>query len=118
MRRIIARATTRTIEAARPGWSLQHGLTEADETHQPGLVSLTRRAGTDPRTKTMSQASGPMTKDRPISHLQGAQGASTVVAGRIAAHARRWWWNSAGQINRVLSVAYFDRLGVPRLYPF
>lgn len=43
-------------------------------------------------------------------------GASTAVAGRIAAHARRWWWNSTGQINRVLSTAYFNRLGVPRLY--
>jgi group II intron reverse transcriptase/maturase len=46
-----------------------------------------------------------------------ALGASSEVAGRVAVNARRWWWNSTGQINRVLTTAYFDRLGVPRLYP-
>ncbi|QEZ46897.1 group II intron reverse transcriptase/maturase [Cupriavidus oxalaticus] len=45
-----------------------------------------------------------------------ALGASAEVAGRIAVNARRWWCNSTGQINRVLTTAYFDRLGVPRLY--
>jgi RNA-directed DNA polymerase len=45
-----------------------------------------------------------------------ALGASAEVARRVAAHARRWWWNSTGQINRVLSIAYFDGLGVPSLY--
>ena len=43
-------------------------------------------------------------------------GASAEVAGRVAVNARRWWWNSTGQINRILTTAYFDRLGVPRLY--
>lgn len=46
-----------------------------------------------------------------------ALGACSEVAGRVAVNARRWWWNSTGQINRVLTTAYFDRLGVPRLYP-
>ena len=27
----------------------------------------------------------------------------------------RWWRNSDGVIKRVLTIAYFDRLGVPRL---
>jgi RNA-directed DNA polymerase len=45
-----------------------------------------------------------------------ALGASVEVAKRVAAHARRWWWNSTGQINRVLSIAYFEGLGVPSLY--
>lgn len=45
-----------------------------------------------------------------------ALGASQEVAGRIALHSRRWWWNSTGQINRVLTIAHFDRLGVPHLY--
>ena len=43
-------------------------------------------------------------------------GASAEVAGRVAVNARRWWWNSTGQINRILTTAYFDSLGVPRLY--
>jgi RNA-directed DNA polymerase len=41
-------------------------------------------------------------------------GATENVAQRVAANSRRWWHNSAGDINRVLTIAYFDRLGVPR----
>ncbi|AGU48171.1 RNA-directed DNA polymerase (reverse transcriptase) [Variovorax paradoxus B4] len=44
-----------------------------------------------------------------------ALGASRDVAARIAANARRWWHNSAMALNRVLTIAYFDALGVPRL---
>ena len=37
------------------------------------------------------------------------------VARAAAANVRRWWHNSAvSALNRVLSVAYFDSLGVPR----
>jgi group II intron reverse transcriptase/maturase len=42
-------------------------------------------------------------------------GAPPHVAQRIAANSRCWWRNSKGDINRVLTVAYFDRLGLPRL---
>jgi RNA-directed DNA polymerase len=42
-------------------------------------------------------------------------GASDAAAHCVAANSRRWWRNSAGQLNRVLTIAYFDRLGVPRL---
>jgi group II intron reverse transcriptase/maturase len=42
-------------------------------------------------------------------------GAGEHVAQRVAANARRWWWNSDGEIKRVLTIAYFDRLNVPRL---
>lgn len=41
-------------------------------------------------------------------------GASADLAARIAGNARRWWRNSAMGLNRVLPIAYFDRLGVPR----
>lgn len=41
-------------------------------------------------------------------------GASVDLAARIAGNARRWWRNSAMGLNRVLPIAYFDRLGVPR----
>jgi group II intron reverse transcriptase/maturase len=44
-----------------------------------------------------------------------ALGASDADARRVAANSRCWWRNSAGQLNRVLPIAYFDRLGVPRL---
>jgi len=42
-------------------------------------------------------------------------GAPTHVAQRVAANARCWWRNSDGDIKRVLTIAYFERLGVPRL---
>ena len=44
-----------------------------------------------------------------------ALGASTHVARQIAANSRCWWRNSAKQLNRVLTISYFDRLGLPRL---
>ena len=44
-----------------------------------------------------------------------ALGATHEVAHRVAANSRRWWRNSAKLLNSVLTVAYFDRLGVPRL---
>ncbi|ABE30299.1 reverse transcriptase family protein [Paraburkholderia xenovorans LB400] len=44
-----------------------------------------------------------------------ALGAKPAVAHQIAANSRRWWRNSAKLLNSVLTLAYFDRLGVPRL---
>lgn len=44
-----------------------------------------------------------------------ALGASRDVAAQVAGNARRWWHNSALALNRVLTIAHFDRLGVPRL---
>jgi RNA-directed DNA polymerase len=41
-------------------------------------------------------------------------GATPDLAARIAGNARRWWRNSAMGLNRVMPIAYFDRLGVPR----
>lgn len=42
-------------------------------------------------------------------------GASDRVAQSVAALSRRWWHNSRSAIHHVLTIAYFDRLGVPRL---
>ena len=44
-----------------------------------------------------------------------ALGASQDVAKQVAGNCHRWWRNSDGAIKRVLTIAYFDRLGVPRL---
>lgn len=41
-------------------------------------------------------------------------GASVDLAARIAGNARRWWRNSQLGLNRLMPVAYFDGLGVPR----
>jgi RNA-directed DNA polymerase len=42
-------------------------------------------------------------------------GAPDDIAKRVAANTRRWWRNAAMLLNTVLDIAYFDRLGVPRL---
>nr|WP_230942047.1 group II intron reverse transcriptase/maturase [Burkholderia stagnalis] len=44
-----------------------------------------------------------------------AMGASAEDARRVAANSRCWWRNSYQMLNRAMPVAYFDRLGVPRL---
>jgi len=42
-------------------------------------------------------------------------GAKPKVALLVAKNSRRWWRNSAMALNNVLTIAYFDRLGMPRL---
>ena len=42
-------------------------------------------------------------------------GAADHVAKRVAQNSRCWWRNSNGDIKRVLTIAYFDKLGLPRL---
>lgn len=42
-------------------------------------------------------------------------GASRAQAARVAGNACRWWHNSRMELNRIMPIAYFDRLGVPRL---
>ncbi len=42
-------------------------------------------------------------------------GAKPQVAQSVAALSRRWWHNSLSAVHQVLTIAYFDRLGVPRL---
>jgi len=42
-------------------------------------------------------------------------GANAWVAQSVAALSRRWWHNSLSAVHHVLTIAYYDRLGVPRL---
>ena len=44
-----------------------------------------------------------------------ALGAGDTVARRVAGNSRCWWRNSDRLLKTVLTIAYFDRLGVPRL---
>jgi hypothetical protein len=44
-----------------------------------------------------------------------ALGATQDAARQVAGNCHRWWRNSRGVINTVLTIAYLDRLGVPRL---
>lgn len=42
-------------------------------------------------------------------------GATHEVAAQVAAAGRRWWHSSRSNLHRVLTVDYFDSIGVPRL---
>ncbi|MDC6177122.1 group II intron reverse transcriptase/maturase [Ralstonia solanacearum] len=44
-----------------------------------------------------------------------ALGATPARAQQVAANSRRWWRNSNGALKLVLDIAYFDRMGLPRL---
>jgi len=44
-----------------------------------------------------------------------AMGASEADARKVAANSRCWWRNRRMALNRAMPIAYFDRLGVPRL---
>lgn len=44
-----------------------------------------------------------------------ALGAQEADARAVAANSRCWWRNARMRLNRALPIAYFDRLGVPRL---
>ena len=44
-----------------------------------------------------------------------ALGAKENVARQVAVNSRRWWRNSDRLLKTVLTIAYFDGLGVPRL---
>lgn len=44
-----------------------------------------------------------------------ALGVSATDALGIARNSRRWWHNSRLALNRAMPIAYFDRIGVPRL---
>ena len=42
-------------------------------------------------------------------------GAALSVAKQVAANSRRWWRNSDRLLKTVMTIGYFDRLGIPRL---
>jgi RNA-directed DNA polymerase len=44
-----------------------------------------------------------------------ALGAGLEVARQVSGNAQRWWRNSAKLVQSILTIEYFDRLGVPRL---
>jgi len=44
-----------------------------------------------------------------------AMGARREPAAAVAAGTHRWWHTSLGELHKLMPIAYFDRLGVPRL---
>jgi len=44
-----------------------------------------------------------------------ALGSIPALAQPVAANSRCWWRNSGMMLSRVLTIGYYDKLGLPRL---
>jgi RNA-directed DNA polymerase len=109
-RRSGGRSMGQVVEKLRPyllGWKAYFGMAqtprvwrELDEWLRHRLRAIQLRHWKRPRT---------------IYRELKALGASEDVARQVAGNCHRWWRNSDGVIKRVLTIAYFDQLGVPRL---
>lgn len=109
-RRSGGRSMAEVIERLRPyvlGWKAYYGLAQT-----PGIWrSLDEWLRHRLRAIQLKHWKRGTTMYRELLNL----GAAEHVARRVAANSRRWWRNSDGDIKRVLTIAYFDRLRVPRL---
>jgi RNA-directed DNA polymerase len=109
-RRSGGRSMEQVVEKLRPymlGWKAYFGMAqtprvwrELDEWLRHRLRAIQLRHWKRPRT---------------IYRELKVLGASQGVANQVAGNCHRWWRNSDGVIKRVLTIAYFDGLGVPRL---
>jgi RNA-directed DNA polymerase len=54
-------------------------------------------------------------RGRTVCRERRALGARPGHAASVAARTGRWWRHGAMALNAILTVAYVDRLGVPRL---
>ena len=109
-RRNAGRSTAQVIERLRPyllGWKAYFGLAQTPGVWRGLDVWLRHRM----RALQLKQWRRGTTIWRALKAL----GAPDYVARKVAANSRRWWSNSAGSLNSVLTIAYFDRLGLPRL---
>lgn len=109
-RRCGGRSMSQVVERLRPyllGWKAYFGMAqtsriwrELDEWLRHRLRAIQLRHWKRPKT---------------IYREMVSLGASADVAKQVAGNCHRWWRNSDGVIKRVLTIAYFDQLGVPRL---
>ena len=109
-RRSGGRSMAQVVQKLRPyvlGWKAYFGLAqtpgiwrELDEWLRHRLRAIQLKHWKRPRT---------------IYRELKANGAKENVARQVAVNSRRWWRNSDRLIKTVLTIAYFDRLGIPRL---
>ena len=89
------------------GWKAYFGLAQTPKLWRELDRWIRRRL----RVLQLKQWKTPWTIFRELKAL----GASDHDAKRVAKDGRRWWYKSDSWLNRVLTIAYFDQLGVPRL---
>jgi RNA-directed DNA polymerase len=109
-RRSGGRSISEVIEGLRPyvlGWKGYFGLAQTSKVQQE-LDQWMRHRVRALHLKHWRQGT---TIYRELLNL----GARPNVALLVARNGRRWWRNSYLALNNVLTIAYFDRLGMPRL---
>lgn len=114
IRRLTGRTRGRSIEqvvdelqAYLPGWKAYFALAQTPSRFRELDEWLRHRL----RTLHLKQWRRGTTTFRELRAL----GAPLALACGAAAHCGRWWGNGANALNRVLTIVYFDQLGVPRL---
>ena len=109
-RRSGGRSMEQVVQRLRPyllGWKAYFGLAQTPRVWRELDEWLRHRM----RAILLKHWRRPQTVYRELKAL----GATEDVAKRVAVNSRRWWRNSAKLLNSVLTIAYFDKLGVPRL---
>ena len=109
-RRSGGRSMGQVVDKLRPyllGWKAYFGLAQTPKVWRELDEWLRHRL----RAIQLKQWKRPKTIYRELKAL----GAPDKVATRVAGNSRCWWRNSDGLLKTVLTIAYFDRLGVPRL---
>ena len=109
-RRSGGRSMEQVVQRLRPyllGWKAYFGLAQTPKVWRELDEWLRHRL----RAIQLKHWKRPTTMYRELKAL----GAGETVARRVAANSRRWWRNSNRLLKTVLTIAYFDRLGVPRL---
>jgi group II intron reverse transcriptase/maturase len=109
-RRSGGRSMAQVIERVRPyllGWKAYFGLAQTPRVWRELDEGMRHRM----RAIQLKQ----WRHGRTIYRELRALGAPADVAQQVAANSRRWWRNSGLALNRVLTIGYFDRLGMPRL---
>jgi RNA-directed DNA polymerase len=109
-RRTCGRSIVQVIEQLRPyvlGWKAYFGLTQTPRVWRELDEWMRHRV----RAIHLKHWKRGATIYRELLKL----GALPKVARLVAGNSRRWWHNSRMALNNVLTIAYFDRLGMPRL---
>jgi RNA-directed DNA polymerase len=109
-RRSGGRSLEQVVQRLRPyllGWKAYFGLAQTPKVWRKLDEWLRHRL----RAIQLKHWKRPKTMYRELKAL----GAGETVARRVAANSRCWWRNSDRLLKTVLTLAYFDRLGVPRL---
>ena len=109
-RRSGGRSMAQVVETLRPyvrGWKAYFGLAQTPQVWRRLDEWLRHRL----RAIQLRHWKRPKTIYRELKVL----GASEEVARQVAGNCRRWWRNSDRLLKTVLTIAYFDRLGLPRL---